>query len=567
MKTISKFSSIYWIWAAIIVFLLPLAAHSYIGSFTRYNADDFCKAAWVNDLGIWGTTVYLYNSIEGVFTHSVAAALSNAAGLWLVSVWPTIVILSWSIGLTWAIREIMIMVEGVYSWKKASLLALALLYAIFELTPNYFQILYWQNGIVKYTLPSILGMYFLAYCIHWFNTHTIGRPTWPWLITCSLLALISAGFSETYLAVQLSALGITLLAGLFLLPKNRLPAVLLFMVCGLASSIFAFIIILAAPGNIVRQATFQEQIYTSISSLGNAIAYFTTQFTFNFLQKNPVVLLVVVFIAVLVAFKTSRELPLAQFNRPQQQMVNFTNIGVILLLLLILIADRLGIGGPPGLGLRQVMLLIITGVIAILTIMLRMRLFEISEIIALTGLLVITLVLVTVSFIPATYTLSHPGPLRSHLIPTFLLVYLMAVVGYFIGRAFRRLQNYQLRIITNHHFFRVIIQGSFLLLALVPLYKTWNIIQMAPEVRQYAARWDAQDEIVRSDREMGQMDQKMDVFGFNGGTAIITDDPDYWVNRCIAEYYGLNTIVLGDKYNADFPFDDWRGRYTFIWGK
>jgi hypothetical protein len=55
--------------------------------------------------------------------------------------------------------------------------------------------------------------------------------------------------------------------------------------------------------------------------------------------------------------------------------------------------------------------------------------------------------------------------------------------------------------------------------------------------------WDKQDQEIRGAKERGETDLTVPVAYNIGRTDLMTADPEWYVNKCVAGYYGLNTIT------------------------
>jgi hypothetical protein len=95
------------------------------------------------------------------------------------------------------------------------------------------------------------------------------------------------------------------------------------------------------------------------------------------------------------------------------------------------------------------------------------------------------------------------------------------------------------------------------LLIVGPLVSTWQTLKQLPNFQTYAAEWDQRDQAIRA--AVGQGMERFETTAFTvdlgamAGLDIITSNPDDWVNRCAAIYYGLQAISaqpllrMGDK--------------------
>ena len=74
---------------------------------------------------------------------------------------------------------------------------------------------------------------------------------------------------------------------------------------------------------------------------------------------------------------------------------------------------------------------------------------------------------------------------------------------------------------------------------------TAALARQYPQAAAFAADWDAQDEQIQAFAASGRDELVLDHVPVypgadSGGT--LSDDPEYWVNACIADYYGLESI-------------------------
>ncbi len=80
-------------------------------------------------------------------------------------------------------------------------------------------------------------------------------------------------------------------------------------------------------------------------------------------------------------------------------------------------------------------------------------------------------------------------------------------------------------------------------LALVPLGLAVLTVPTLPAQAAYAARWDAEDEEIRELRNAGARRLEVPPLPRNFGESFVTTDENHFFNRCVARYYGLDSIV------------------------
>ncbi|MBI5824739.1 MAG: hypothetical protein HZB18_11980 [Chloroflexi bacterium] len=89
-------------------------------------------------------------------------------------------------------------------------------------------------------------------------------------------------------------------------------------------------------------------------------------------------------------------------------------------------------------------------------------------------------------------------------------------------------------------------QAAILIAALAMLYPFWMIrqpVQTYPERRLWAQRWDEREAYLHSLITAGETDLAIPALDGYEGTKELDLQANFWVNRCAAEYYGVNSIA------------------------
>ena len=82
-----------------------------------------------------------------------------------------------------------------------------------------------------------------------------------------------------------------------------------------------------------------------------------------------------------------------------------------------------------------------------------------------------------------------------------------------------------------------------MLLSAYPLKAAWNEWQMIPQWQATARAWDERHADILEKVEAGETALIVPAFDSIGSVAELTADPDYWVNVCAANYYGIDEIT------------------------
>ncbi|NLF52401.1 MAG: hypothetical protein GX577_14830, partial [Leptolinea sp.] len=138
-----------------IVSLLPLAAHSYMGSFSRFVADDFSSATLAVNKGILAATLDWYVNWSGRFSasffDSLMGYLPPSAMMWETGT-AVFLILSGMVLSAWQLIGIRPRIDRL---ALAVLPTALILTGGFALAPDLPQALYWGQGMRSLILPLV----------------------------------------------------------------------------------------------------------------------------------------------------------------------------------------------------------------------------------------------------------------------------------------------------------------------------------------------------------------------------------------------------------------------------
>jgi hypothetical protein len=208
--------------------VLPLLAYAWVGSFSRYTADDYCWAAILGAQGFWQAQVHWYTVYSPRYAFTFLVNLAELVGPPLVPFLPPLALAGWLAALTWSL-------SAVFTRRTACVLAALVAFATLQTTPDRAQSLYWQTGLLTYLLPLILATVFLGWALR--------APARGWRLAVSfLLTFVAGGLSETYLIPQ--NVGLTLAC---LVVKDRRH-----FVAGLAGGVASLATIVIAPSTSAR---------------------------------------------------------------------------------------------------------------------------------------------------------------------------------------------------------------------------------------------------------------------------------------------------------------------------
>ncbi len=249
----------FWIPLPIITFAtLSLAGFAYLGSYTRFMADDFCSAYYANRFGLLRSIWYWYITWSGRYTAFAFdwLVLIKTLGPYGAHLVPPIALVIWLIAMIAAIYISLRMIAP-----RSAILGVAIaigtsfVLAVIALSPDIAQSYFWLNGMRSYSLPLvILSLY--AFLFQWIlpRLKSDKAVLWACLIAFGS-TFANGGFSETYAVLQLIML--TLLTGIRWFSNGRkIDTTLKLLAAASLGAIASMIIIALAPGNALRKATF-----------------------------------------------------------------------------------------------------------------------------------------------------------------------------------------------------------------------------------------------------------------------------------------------------------------------
>jgi hypothetical protein len=154
-------------------------------------------------------------------------------------------------------------------------------------------------------------------------------------------------------------------------------------------------------------------------------------------------------------------------------------------------------------------------------------------------LLVFMFIVSGFSFAPSAFVRTFPVA-RARFPAYFLVVFVLILQGGLIGYWLS-----QLKLPIPVKWTKSLIVGVLVVLAIYPLQSSSKIYASLAPYRNFAVAWDERDAQIRQavasgtqDLVVVQLDAVGDVGEYKGAGG-----PNYWINVCAADYYGLHTLV------------------------
>lgn len=267
------------IFAHIIGAVFFLAAVAYLGTFTRYMADDYCESYTTQTYSSLTAVVNRYqegswraaNRYSNLLFVGVMESLLGRSNIETV---PAGLMLLWAAGLVvlfWQARKL----AGL-SWGFSVDAFFGLLLAFLPVleAPNRFQTFYWRSSMATHFVPLVFLNFLAAFLLFRMR---LKKETLPSVLTCLALFFIAfmiGGFSEPPVTVMIVGSGLSL-AYIWLFIKNKTRrAPLILTGCVFGGAVSALTVMALSPA--------AQQLGETVPSFFEW-AYRTTEYTFLFL--------------------------------------------------------------------------------------------------------------------------------------------------------------------------------------------------------------------------------------------------------------------------------------------
>ena len=489
--------------AGIVLLAIPLAAHAYAGSFSRFMGDDYCDASTFRREGLLGGQKYFYDTWGAVPTTIALMALVDPGGPALARWLPGIALVAWIATLTWAFAGFTSSSGVRCPWLLAWCLAEALVFAVTEDAPNIIQSLYLRIPMLAYVCPVIALGGYIGYCR---RAHDHAVPSRGRTLVSALFAFVAGSFGPVYVAMQTTAVAFALVVVHVMGSVRVKRAMTPVLVAGLIGSIAALAFIVTAPGNTNRAAFFPPRPGLSYIARSTVLA---TVFMMA-RPALPVLRPVVVAAAPRLLPDSARWLDraLAMASSP------------LVPLLMILLGAMLALASPFAPTDSH------AGGHA------RLWVFALP---------VLAFILVAAAIAVGPFGTSAPPPPRALIIPQFALECLALAWGFAAGTIARQALAGRGRAASS-----VVVTIATIVIGLVAIQSarsTSRTLALTPALRQWAETWDRGDRELRKAARQGRVHATAPRLGPIGGVGSIGPDPTDWVNNCAAQYYGLASVT------------------------
>ncbi len=470
--------------ALLVVLLLgALLAFVYLGHFTRYMADDYCTAAYANSAGFYKPQIESYRDWTGRFSFSFLLAVAELIGPSIVPFLPLFALTCWLAASVWSIYQIATVAQWPRAFLVSAILAELIIFATLNSAHHIVQSFYWQTGLLTYTAPLIFMTLYVGVVVYGAKRRLQMRSIWILVIASFAITFFAGGFSETYVVMQTCCLLLPALA-VFKLFRRSLWVSLPFTVAGLAGSLMSVAVVVAAPGNKIRQSFFPPP--PDLINLTKLSIHYTVRFVGRTVYQSPLTLVGLLLVPMVIAHYLFR------LNRQR-----------------------------PGPDIRMTRILLVS-------------------------LPLVSLFLIFISFVPGVYGTSGDPAWRTRIIPQFVLAFTMVGWSFLAGLALSpRLSTsrYASWIRTASLTAVIVLAISSPVLSIRRIFKLVPLARASANLWDQSDRElrAAKAQGLR-DVTIPAVDDVESRLGAPFDELEIDHNAKNWKNQCVANYYGLNSI-------------------------
>ena len=464
--------------------LIVLLTYAYIGTFTRYWADDFCFIQYLKaSNNLLGATLILYNTWSDRYTTMILVGISEWFGPKAISYLPAVMIGLWVTGLTSLIHQIKSTLRLPRHWLSSLVSAGFLAFLTIFQAPDRFQSVFWRSGMVTYFAPLIFYSFGAAFLINQVNRPGKRWPSIPALMLAACLFFLSGGLSETTLALQTGALLLALAAVWLLVQGQTRPRYLALLLASLVASFVSLIVVFTAPGNTTRLTSMPE--HPALIDLAGYTLQFGWDFIWLSIKTLPIPTVLTIWIAGLLSFDFFGRIDHSETRYKTTRLLGFIIIIPLVTYALILCATAPSVyvygkfGYPPGRALFP-------------------SRFIMTAALFLTGLVLGLMI----------YQLVSQKPGSKNIVISLMVSLLLGVT------------------------------------VLYPLKTAQKELATVPIYQKFAIEWDNRDTKIQAFKANQIENVILDGIESPAQLIDLNPNPNHWVNRCVANFYDLKTIAV-----------------------
>lgn len=460
--------------------LITIGMYAYLGTFSRYLADDYCETVSVIKDSPIEAVVVRYSAGEwraaNRYSNLLFVGIGEMLGRNNMQIMIVSMTLLWVVGLSWSAHEIRRFLNIDWFLSLDIFWGATLGFFSFLQAPNLFQTVYWRSSMATHFAPLVFGSFFAAFLVRCIRQLRTRPPSHLSNSISFLAALIIAGFSEPPATTMVTVLPL-LMAMIWFLGKSPVKQKQLALLAWTFAGAFLGLVVMGfspAGANIAR-----ERNVDFMAVLGNSFLY-SYLFIIDSIKTIPLPISLSILIPLMLSWLYAQ-------------------------------------GHFSPLAKNEIYILLIE-VLAILILM---------------------WLLIAAGFSPSVYGQNFPVERMRFLARTIMIAAFM-LEGALFGILLKDMRFKYNQIFGQ---WMVLILFA-VLVVVYPLRAALNIYRFdVPKFRTNAESWDVRDTQIRLAVEQGATDLVVVQLDSMGGVVEYKGNRSFWVNSCAARYYGLDSLI------------------------
>jgi|GEM_PF-5182466 len=367
-----------------------------------------------------------------------------------------------------------------------------LTYTFYRIMPSY-QHAFWFAAVIPYIFPIIVGIFHIGTVLHYFRKT---RSTWIYVIFIMwtiFAILIMGGLIETMITVCGVLLGLMLLMTPYI-KEHRRKAYIGFVVAGILATCVALFIGLASPGSERRRSAIVElggnENLTILEALPGGILYTIVYIFGEFFGQVTGHTYSIAFLSTLLLLIISwgifyiRRYPAQELPAPGNLKIPFV-------------------------------VSVVAGVLAIFAVI-----------------------------YPGVYATSGVVPIRPLILARLIQLIVVLTWAYLTIVSIQR--NNLLPRLQRAKTWSIVLIFVSVLLIWSPSVSIFKLLRLFPDYHAYAQSWDERHALLLNTGEDGTIVIPALTYDIEDSFVLekAEADPEFWINNCVALYYGLDAISV-----------------------
>lgn len=479
----SKFESRFFRYAmsaCAVAMLIAIGMYAYLGTFSRYLADDYCEAVRVIESSPIAAVVERYTAENWPratirFSNLLFVGFSEQLGKNNMPITIFSMIFLWAAGLIWSVRELRKFLKIDWYFQTDLFVGAALGFFSLLQAPNLFQTIYWRSAMMTHFAPLVFGSFIFAFWVKQARRSENQPLPLPIYIFFFFTAFIVSGFSEPPTTTLITTLSLLMFITWVWGKSPAKQKYLALQAWTFTGAFLGLMVMILSPAS---ANAAQEKTLNIVEILGNSFfySYLFIADTLN-TQPLPIVLTVLIPFMALWLHTKGKNFELLR----EQKRFAWVVIVIIPFLVWLLIAA---------------------------------------------------------GFSPSVYGQGFPVE-RMRFLARFLMISAFILEGSLFGLL---LKNSRFK--SNQILGQWAVVVLFVVISVVyPLRIALNLYRYdLPEFSERANLWDLRENYILRHASLGE--KELVVPGFSGVYHVkeLDSNPGHWVNICAARYYGVDSI-------------------------